>query len=234
MTHSAIGITLRATDVTPRLLRPGDGARIAAMTDTRPAPRRRRPGGRCPLVAQRRRLPGLPPLLRGQRRRRRRRPARHRAAGWTTCRRWAWTCCGCRRCTRRRRTTTATTSATTTTWTRCSAASPTSTSWSTGCTARHAAGHGPGRQPHLRRAPVVRREPLRPTARAGTGTGGARRARATSAASPGPSRPTGSPSSRGPRGSGTRRRGEYYLHLFSRKQPDLDWENPEVRARSTR
>src|SRR3954451_2792 len=25
-------------------------------------------------------------------------------------------------------------------------------------------------------------------------------------------------------------RGEYYLHLFSRKQPDLNWENPEVRA----
>ena len=25
--------------------------------------------------------------------------------------------------------------------------------------------------------------------------------------------------------------GEYYLHLFSRKQPDLNWENPEVRAR---
>jgi oligo-1,6-glucosidase len=24
--------------------------------------------------------------------------------------------------------------------------------------------------------------------------------------------------------------GEYYLHLFSRKQPDLNWENPEVRA----
>ena len=24
--------------------------------------------------------------------------------------------------------------------------------------------------------------------------------------------------------------GEYYLHLFSRKQPDLDWENPAVRA----
>ena len=24
-------------------------------------------------------------------------------------------------------------------------------------------------------------------------------------------------------------RGQYYLHLFSRKQPDLDWENPEVR-----
>ncbi len=24
--------------------------------------------------------------------------------------------------------------------------------------------------------------------------------------------------------------GQYYLHLFDRKQPDLDWENPEVRA----
>lgn len=26
------------------------------------------------------------------------------------------------------------------------------------------------------------------------------------------------------------RSGEYYLHLFSRKQPDLNWENPEVRG----
>jgi oligo-1,6-glucosidase len=26
------------------------------------------------------------------------------------------------------------------------------------------------------------------------------------------------------------RSGEYYLHVFSRKQPDLNWENPEVRA----
>ena len=25
------------------------------------------------------------------------------------------------------------------------------------------------------------------------------------------------------------RSGEYYLHLFTRKQPDLNWENPEVR-----
>src|SRR5690606_40126863 len=24
--------------------------------------------------------------------------------------------------------------------------------------------------------------------------------------------------------------GEYYLHLFSKKQPDLNWENPRVRA----
>ena len=30
-------------------------------------------------------------------------------------------------------------------------------------------------------------------------------------------------------GATTRRSGEYYLHLFSRKQPDLNWENPEVR-----
>ncbi len=46
---------------------------------------------------------------------------------------------------------------------------------------------------------------------------------------PAPSRPTGSRSSAARPGSSTRRRGEYYLHLFSRKQPDLNWENPEVR-----
>ncbi len=28
--------------------------------------------------------------------------------------------------------------------------------------------------------------------------------------------------------------GEYYLHLFSPKQPDLNWENPEVRVRGVR
>ena len=27
-----------------------------------------------------------------------------------------------------------------------------------------------------------------------------------------------------------KRQGEYYLHLFDRKQPDLNWENPDVRA----
>ena len=31
-------------------------------------------------------------------------------------------------------------------------------------------------------------------------------------------------------GSMTQPRGEYYLHLFSKKQPDLNWENPKVRA----
>ena len=28
--------------------------------------------------------------------------------------------------------------------------------------------------------------------------------------------------------------GEYYLHLFSRKQPDLNWENPRSGPRCTR
>jgi oligo-1,6-glucosidase len=34
----------------------------------------------------------------------------------------------------------------------------------------------------------------------------------------------------GPAWDFDRSSGEYYLHLFSRKQPDLNWENPEVRA----
>ncbi|TDN90696.1 alpha-glucosidase [Microbacterium sp. BK668] len=33
----------------------------------------------------------------------------------------------------------------------------------------------------------------------------------------------------GPTWSWDEKTGEYYLHLFSRKQPDLNWENPEVR-----
>ena len=53
--------------------------------------------------------------------------------------------------------------------------------------------------------------------RSAIGTSGARR------------RTTGSRSSRARRGSTIRVTDEYYLHLFSRKQPDLNWENPEVR-----
>ena len=34
----------------------------------------------------------------------------------------------------------------------------------------------------------------------------------------------------GPSWTYDERSGEYYLHLFSRKQPDLNWENPDVRA----
>ena len=44
-----------------------------------------------------------------------------------------------------------------------------------------------------------------------------------------PSRPTGSRTSPARPGPGTRRTGQYYLHIFSPKQPDLNWENPEVR-----
>ena len=84
--------------------------------------------------------------------------------------------------------------------------------------ARHEARDGPRRQPHLRRAPVVRREPLRRgTTPSATGTGGA------TSPTTGPRR---SPARRGTSTSAT---GQHYLHLFARKQPDLNWENPEVR-----
>ena len=43
-------------------------------------------------------------------------------------------------------------------------------------------------------------------------------ARRPTGARPSPARPGSDPAT-----------GEYYLHLFSRKQPDLNWENPEVR-----
>ncbi len=85
--------------------------------------------------------------------------------------------------------------------------------------ARDEADPRPRRQPHVRRAPVVRRvarEPRQPQARLVLVARG--------------SRTTGARSSPARRGSSTPRRGEYYLHLFSRKQPDLNWENPEVRA----
>ena len=60
----------------------------------------------------------------------------------------------------------------------------------------------------------------------------ARQAGPTRPAAP---RPTGSRPSAAPPGSTTSASGEYYLHVFSRKQPDLNWENPEVRGRrSTR
>ena len=46
---------------------------------------------------------------------------------------------------------------------------------------------------------------------------------------PAPSRTTGAPFFSGSAWQYDERSGEYYLHLFSRKQPDLNWENPEVR-----
>ena len=49
-----------------------------------------------------------------------------------------------------------------------------------------------------------------------------------------PSRRTGGRSSRGSAWELDEATGEYYLHLFSRKQPDLNWEKPDVRRPSTR
>ena len=150
--------------------------------------------------------------------------------GWTTSRRSASTSCGCRRSTARRWTTTATTSATTRTSTRCSARSPTSTRCSPRCTR---AGCGSSWTSSSTTPPTSTRgsssRARAATARSATGTGGATPGPAPSPARPAPSRPTGSPTSPARRGSGTRRRSQYYLHLFSRRQPDLNWENPEVR-----
>ena len=70
--------------------------------------------------------------------------------------------------------------------------------------ARHEARDGPRGQPHLGRAPVVRRVPLEPTTRSATGTGGARRAPGWRRATPAPSRTTGARSSPARPGSSTR------------------------------
>ena len=75
------------------------------------------------LVARRRHLPGLSPLLRRHRRRRHGRPARHHRPPAATCATSASTRCGCRRSTRRRRPTPATTWPTTAPSTRSSATS---------------------------------------------------------------------------------------------------------------
>ena len=55
------------------------------------------------------------------------------------------------------------------------------------------------------------------------------RARAPPPARRARSRPTGSRTSPARPGPGTSATGQYYLHIFSAKQPDLNWENPEVR-----
>ena len=96
--------------------------------------------------------------------------------------------------------------------------------------ARHAADDGPRRQPHQRRAPVVRgvavvdrTTPKRdwywwrpPRDGMAGGAPGAEPTNWESVFS-------------GPAWAYDEASGEYYLHLFSRKQPDLNWENPEVR-----
>ena len=87
---------------------------------------------------------------------------------------------------------------------------------------RHAADHGPRRQPHLRRAPVVRGVAL---------LEGQPQARLVLVARAAATTGLGFSGSAWELDEAT---GEYYLHLFSRKQPDLNWENPEVRARRLR
>ena len=152
------------------------------------------------------------------------------SAGWTTSPRSASTCCGCRRSTRRRRTTTATTSATTRTSTRCSARWPTSTS----CSPRpHERGmklvmdlvvnHTSDEHPWFVGVAVVGRQPearLVLVAAAARGHG---------AGTPGAEPTNWGSFFSGPAWEFDEATGEYYLHLFSRKQPDLNWENPEVR-----
>ena len=96
--------------------------------------------------------------------------------------------------------------------------------------ARHEADHGPGGEPQLGRAPVVRREPLvegQPEARLvlvaagprGHGAGHARR-RADQ---------LGRRVRRARPGSTTRPPASTTCTCSRRKQPDLNWENPEVR-----
>ena len=94
----------------------------------------------------------------------------------------------------------------------------------------HEAGHGPRGQPHEQRAPVVPGvavEPGRPEARLVLVA--AAPPRATPAVSPG-AEPTnwGSAFSEAAwtYDPGT---DEYYLHIFAASQPELNWENPEVR-----
>ena len=93
--------------------------------------------------------------------------------------------------------------------------------------ARHPRHARLGAQPHLRPAPVVRRVARRrDDARSATGTSGAT-ARRRRAAQQLASRP----SAAGPRGRWDEATGQWYLHLFLPEQPDLNWDNPEVRRR---
>ena len=72
------------------------------------------------------------------------------------------------------------------------------------------------------------------TTRSGTGTGGGRPAPGSRRGSPGAEPTNWRSSFSGPAWTYDEATGEYYLHLFAVEQPDLNWENPEVRRRSTR
>ena len=66
------------------------------------------------------------------------------------------------------------------------------------------------------------------TTPSGTGTGGGRRDRAR-AGHPGAEPTNWGSAFSGPAWTYDAATGEYYLHLFAPEQPDLNWENPEVR-----
>ncbi len=93
----------------------------------------------------------------------------------------------------------------------------------------------PRAQPHLRRAPVVRRvtafarQPRGRLVRLGRRTEGGHRRRGGRPTAP---RTTGDPGSSRceARGSGARSGGQWYLATFLPCQPDLNWHNPEVEA----
>ena len=92
--------------------------------------------------------------------------------------------------------------------------------------ARPAGHHRAGAQPHLRPAPVVpaRAPGARRAAAGATSTSGATRPSATR------TRASSSRTSRRPTGRGTRSPAQYYWHRFYSHQPDLNFDNPEVRS----
>ena len=63
-----------------------------------------------------------------------------------------------------------------------------------------------------------------------TGTSGATPAPGAWVARPGLSPTTGGSFFSGSAWAWDEATGQYYLHLFHRKQPDLNWDNPEVRS----
>ena len=65
--------------------------------------------------------------------------------------------------------------------------------------------------------------------RSATGTGGGRRGATLAAGDPGAEPTNWQSFFSGPTWTLDEATGEYYLHLFAAKQPDLNWENPEVR-----
>ena len=187
------------------------------------------------MVGRRRHLPDLPALVRRRRRRRHRRPAGHHGAARRPRRRWASTPCGCPRSTARRRPTRATTSPTTATSTRCSAPSPTSTR----CSRR------PRARAEGRSSTSCRTTPPTSTAwfqaALAAAPGSPERARylfrdgrgADGAQPPNDWQSRVRRPGLDPRHRARRAPGQWYLHLFDPRQPDLDWDTRRSAPSST-